>query len=655
MATSPLSLPKRILPSRSARRGGPGVGTCEADTMIIEQIRRQAKDEPLIPKDTQFFLTTDPVLAPSNVSSSLQINSGAYERYFERPEVIKAYREQQAIETPVFESTEGEGIVSRFRPRIGETQAVDTSDEAYLQRHRKYEKHEKSQRLREKEKLQHEQYKLHERVEQLRAMDYAAFLTLPASDFPPHPDGEVHEEDGQALLNGASIAEGERRRKAMLTVAESLEERYRILLPRRKTNTIATDGEIEDNNVSLVASTSTSNQIPQPHPDDRESEVEDKEEEGGDSNKQSLKLKIKLASKKKSQSGEPPARRGRPPKNKDMLQKGQNLPSTSQPGILPAVDALRVISTLHQPGTPPPEHPKSAVQPPLVNTPRIISSLPTPAVESPMFPEIAVLAPEFDQIQPDDIDQLVEAPPPHSTLELPASAINGELAQNRKLHPSSEDVYEPMDMSTPSMDIDELATTPAPEPPHAPHRPLKKRRKIVTLEEPETSASVPPFGITPIPIPAHDTVSAPTRRSVSRAPARPSSKTCGLVLAAQNLEHGGSRMRRQRHNLAWGFKIPVDVTAMEMDFELPLWLLRDDIFQLKYSEYAGVEEDPKFLKFAQQMNPLFKLDTKFTEGRRIPTPESEILIRALDMAHREHGEDSQSEDEVAERGKRRVI
>jgi hypothetical protein len=103
---------------------------------------------------------------------------------------------------------------------------ADTSDAAYEKRHRKYETFEKRQRLREKEKLKHEQYKLKERMEQLRAMDSNAFLTLPSSSFSPVPAGV--DEDLQGHINGGSpYNEGERRRKEMLDVAMGLEERYR--------------------------------------------------------------------------------------------------------------------------------------------------------------------------------------------------------------------------------------------------------------------------------------------------------------------------------------------------------------------------------------------------------------------------------------------
>lgn len=75
-------------------------------------------------------------------------------------------------------------------------------------------------------------------------MDASAFLALPASDFPIPPDSlpEVAEHNGDATEGGvfshhAHAPEGERRRKEMLAVACSLEERYRTLLnPDKKSS-----------------------------------------------------------------------------------------------------------------------------------------------------------------------------------------------------------------------------------------------------------------------------------------------------------------------------------------------------------------------------------------------------------------------------------
>ncbi|KAI9444530.1 hypothetical protein H4582DRAFT_1909484 [Lactarius indigo] len=168
--------PRRIMPSRS-RRGGPGVGISDVDTQILETLRRRRENDPLIPAHTQLLLTT-------NSTRGSQLNTSAYERYFDKPEVIRAYREQQLIQTPEYTLlSEHEAVGGRFRPRGLDDEGIDTSDAAYEKRHRKYETFEKRQRLREKEKLKHEQYKLKERIEQLRALEPSAFLHVADSFF----------------------------------------------------------------------------------------------------------------------------------------------------------------------------------------------------------------------------------------------------------------------------------------------------------------------------------------------------------------------------------------------------------------------------------------------------------------------------------------
>ncbi|KAH9486293.1 hypothetical protein JR316_0000357 [Psilocybe cubensis] len=232
---------KRVLPSRS-RRGGPGVGNCDSDVLILETYKRQYEIEPLIPLSTPFLLSTKADAAKNTESANeagIHINVVANERYFARPEVLKAFREQQLIQTPEYESIgESSYVGTRTRPRP-EDATVDTSDAAYEKRHRKFETLEKRQRLREKEKLKHEHYKLKERIEQLRAMDSAAFMTLPASSFSPAPPQATAELDDlitsgspYAQINGVvSNSEGERRRKEMLETAYKLEKRYAYLLP----------------------------------------------------------------------------------------------------------------------------------------------------------------------------------------------------------------------------------------------------------------------------------------------------------------------------------------------------------------------------------------------------------------------------------------
>ncbi|KAF7968125.1 hypothetical protein HWV62_20116 [Athelia sp. TMB] len=254
---------KRVMPPRS-RRGGPGIGSTETDMLILDTQRRKSEGEPLIPATTKFLLTTNSSYIPASSSSStpFELNSHAYERYFDRPEVLASFKAQHTIETPEYKSLNDSVVGGRFRPRLNnEGDIADTSDAAYEKRHRKYEMAEKRVRLREKEKLKHDQYKLKERIEQLRVMDGAAFLALPASQFSLVPAntsaesiaGASDDPDADDIAashpNGvAGYREGERRRTEMLEVAMELEERYRTLLPpdRRYLERMKTAAELAD-------------------------------------------------------------------------------------------------------------------------------------------------------------------------------------------------------------------------------------------------------------------------------------------------------------------------------------------------------------------------------------------------------------------------
>lgn len=76
-------------------------------------------NEPLIPADTRFLLTTNSaLLQPWSKSASFGLNTFANQRYFDRSDVIKAYREQLNIQTPEFSLLSEEATVGgRFRPR----------------------------------------------------------------------------------------------------------------------------------------------------------------------------------------------------------------------------------------------------------------------------------------------------------------------------------------------------------------------------------------------------------------------------------------------------------------------------------------------------------------------------------------------------------
>ena len=80
------------------------------------------ENEPLVPAHTKLLLTTSSTrvraFGDASGAEGSQLNTSAYERYFDKPEVIRAYREQQVIQTPEFTLlSEHEAVGGRFRPR----------------------------------------------------------------------------------------------------------------------------------------------------------------------------------------------------------------------------------------------------------------------------------------------------------------------------------------------------------------------------------------------------------------------------------------------------------------------------------------------------------------------------------------------------------
>ncbi|OBZ79553.1 hypothetical protein A0H81_01406 [Grifola frondosa] len=499
---------KRVLPSRS-RRGGPGVGGCETDAMILETMRRRLESEPLIAADTKFLLTTNSSLVPSaSTSSETELNTQAYGRYFDRPEVRKAFSAQKIIQTPEFtQLSDDANVGGRFRPRGSEDETTDTSDAAYEKRHRKYETFEKRQRLREKEKLKHEQYKLKERIEQLRAMDTSAFLTLPAADFPvpeapdsaavpahdtPEPETGLGE---PSHLHGAmAYHEGERRRKAMLDIALALEQRYRTLLPTErkffekkssKQYNVGLSAEpdyIEDESSTVVeqeAGGKAGRGVPSYHDEDGESEVDLEEKERQRSKK--LKLTIKLA-----------------------------------PRLLPPTDAKTLISKKQTTLSP---FMAKAAQ---LTSPRTETYTPgRPSIPFPSRSPGVIVRCVGGKFLPKNKRSSGEAPlatPPYKRRRADGAASKGRLSK-----------------STNSADWGE--STPAAER-HSPSR-----------ASPSTKSFV----------------------SYAGAAGRPERTTCMLLVSALRNSSAPNARKTQRHVTAFGTRVPPEIEEVR-DFEIPAWL-----------------------------------------------------------------------------------
>ncbi|THV07486.1 hypothetical protein K435DRAFT_959573 [Dendrothele bispora CBS 962.96] len=570
---------RRVLPSRSRRAGpGAGVGNCDADQMILDTHRRKLEDVPLIPENTRFFLATSASLAPPEASSSrIVINKHSEDRYFDRPEVIKAFRQQTNIETPEFvDINETREVLSRFRARDTDEATMDTSDAAYERRHRKYETMEKRQRLRELEKLKHEQYKLKERIEQLRSMDPSAFLTLPASCFTPIP-GHVpvgdDESSANALANNvngaAAIHEGERRRKEMLEVAQTLENRYRVLLPPERhvkklanTPTQAT-GQLPvhsefDIPISRAPSARPSKKVPV---DDGESEVEDDNPERAPPEER-LKLKIKM-----------------PPKRQSDINKPTRV-------VVPKKIA-------HAPSPPP-----ATIEDHPYFPPDIPQSTPIASSDQDNSELVPAPAP---------MDIIDAHPPSFPDTTVPAIAV---LESNTE---TVDSVHAPNESSSIAIEKNERALARTSESVQPPRKRVKVAPLTSASESPLESASalIPREpSVPPITTLGGESISAPVeRRSSKSAQSRAAPKkapVCQLVVVAKRSVGHVNPRGNIRHNMAFGFKVPPELD-MELTYELPLWLLMDDEFQKRAAKHhpnTGV------------LDPDFHLDPQFIDDVR---------------------------------------
>ena len=69
-----------------------------------------------------FILTTDANYVPTASTSEIWLNSYANERFFDRPEVMQAFKDQQDIQIPEFtQLNDEERVGGRLRARSGGT------------------------------------------------------------------------------------------------------------------------------------------------------------------------------------------------------------------------------------------------------------------------------------------------------------------------------------------------------------------------------------------------------------------------------------------------------------------------------------------------------------------------------------------------------
>jgi hypothetical protein len=418
---------------------------------------------------------------------------------------------------------------------------MDTSDAVYEKRHRRYEAHEKRQRLREREQLQYEQYKLKERIMELKTLDDGAFLALPADIFSP-PPASFSSTDGESSSANGDHAhfEADRRRRELLQSAYTLEERFRILLPpthRPRPNATASTGPTRDPSSQRHTSPEHSSRLTSSDEGGDSDAESNSNEEDSDATETDIpghqtseKLKIKL------------------PKNARVAVKaktGKGKKTSSTP--IPESNARVKVIPKRKSG--------------LLQGPRSSTSF---ASEEP---------PTNRQRTANGAS--VSAPVP--------SRRRGRPPRSPPLCPPSPVVSDP---ETPGLEFGSLSVQSDPLEDDESLRPHKRARV----------AHSPGRSVSSTPLESVSTRASRRLRDDSRDPSprleRPDVTPPGVlrVEAQRSLGAVGSRQSGIRHIRAFAMAVPESITS-EYHYELPGNILEDKVFRERKAKYGDIKED----------------------------------------------------------------
>lgn len=367
--------------------------------------------------------------------------------------------------------------------------------------------------------MKHEHYKLKERIDQLRGMDYSAFLALPSSALgepsaPSDPtsstDTGIAELPGAHVNGAAAYNEGERRRKEMLEVALSLEERYKVLLPpdRKWSEKKERDKAAKRDSLSALAA--------------EDVEMEDEEEE-------------------EVQEVRPPPPPPPPAKTKSPTKKE--------------------APVVHHPPPPPPPPPEPAPEP-------------EPARRYDSDGESEVDFEERDRLRSKQLKLRIKFParpnttPTDSAKPSPSPSKKAMSASPvLRLAPPSPSILEsisPAQVKNISANSGVIIRS-------RDGKFLPKHKRFVT--EPESISAPPTLRLTP-----HAPKRQRTESSVSRASpltvkhSPPTNRaTCVLMVSAMRSSLLPHSRKTQRHVLAFGTRVPPEIEEVR-DFEIPKWL-----------------------------------------------------------------------------------
>ena len=382
-------------------------------------------------------------------------------------------------------------------------------------------------------------------------MDGSAFLSLPASNFTPVDDEAFDEEDGsgpntqEEHSNGIS-GEGERRRKEMLDVAFTLEERYRALLPSERIR-----------KANMNTWTEQENRAPE--------EKEETQSQEGESSKAKettgIKLKFKVPNPQQIMTSPPtlhtPVKKAKqaalPPPRPSPL---RHATSHYEPEMSPPEPSVIDVAVAAVEDTPEFEGTDSADAKAPTSSPQASASgagtsAPPPSLPAtPMSnPDIAILetteSPDATSAQEDDIPLSIRLRTSIRTFKRPRLSLSPTSAHRAK---------EPLPQS---LSHGTIAST--------------RQTSVPPIESINTSISGPLY--LRIKQQKQKPLSQQRANQKPRQPytSRKEESVCLLMVAAIRRSAGTKSRNQMRQNMAFGTKVPPAVDEMK-DFELPNWV-----------------------------------------------------------------------------------
>ncbi|KAG7099652.1 hypothetical protein E1B28_001478 [Marasmius oreades] len=445
-------------------------------------------------------------------------------------------------------------------------------------------------------------------------MEYSAFLSLPASAFSPAP-GRIEGDDVEgpgisglpgAHINGAAaMNEAERRRQEMLDAAQVIENRYKMLLPPdrvRKLNGSTSSTPIlpasspppELSDISIPTKASSVKLYRQYPTDDGESEIDEKDEV--------------------VESSPPPLEKPKQPRL--LIKINRSAINTPTPPLSTSVPTGAKVGKQHTK-----KNQKIKPQPELNG----VFSADTPMSS----PDIAVLETSASSTpakksgrkrpRPDEgegVPGQAPAPPRRRKKTKPQPVLNQEAVPA----PGHRAESQPKTTSQ----LDELVPPPTPHSESGP--PFNKETSVPPIAFLDESASAPVprrRGMPSYSAGIRSTSAAP------RARALPPPKPCLLVVTAER--HSIQTVSRKGRNTnAFGCKVPVEID-MELEYELPLWILQDDEFQKRFSRYPDAKD---------KFNPELVLNPKFNPKKHF----EEQLVDALNSEKEREATEASTSD-----------